>query len=173
MIVINLFGESNTGKSTHSAGIYSALKKQGIRVELAREYCKNFFYEDTRYKLDNQFLITGKQVEQIETFRYGKIDVVVTDSPILLGAIYKQVFNTSYSMSQAIREVHHSYDNYNILLECDVDFDSHGRGHSGVHRGEIRKLLLNEGLQFDRQYKTTELKSYTKIVSDIKRRLEC
>ncbi len=169
MVIVNLFGESNTGKSTHSAGIYSALKRAGIRTELVREYCKTFFYEDTRYKLDNQFLITGKQIEQIEMYLKGGCDVVVSDSPILLGALYAKVYKNNYTMSQAIREEHHRYNNYNILMEGDVPFDSHGRGNSGADRNQIREALLKEGLVFNRQYKTTELNNYNKIVKDIQR----
>lgn len=171
MLVINMFGQSCTGKSTHSAGLFSALKKAGVRVELAREYCKNWFYEGTQWKLNNQFAITGGMVEQLETFKQGDIDVVITDSPVLLGALYTQVYNIDLYLAQAIRNKFHSYDNYNILLKSDVEFDTHGRGSSGVTREKIVELLFQENLQYEKEFYTTKLTSYAKIVSDIKRRL--
>lgn len=171
LLIVNFFGNSCSGKSGHSAGLFSALKAKGINVELGREYCKNFFYEGTQYKLNNQMLITGKQIEQIETFIHGKCDVVVMDSPILLGALYSQVYNRDIDLSMSIRKKFHQYPNYNILLESDVDFVPHGRGNSGVGRDTISELLKSEGLHYDKTYKTTELNSYTKIVSDIIKRL--
>lgn len=172
MVVVNFWGHSCVGKSTHSAGLYSALKKAGVRVELAREHCKNWFYEGTQWKLNNQFSITGGMIEQIETFKFGGIDVVITDSPILLGALYSQVYNTDLYLAQAIRNKHNSYNNYNILLRPDIDFDPQGRGASGITRETIAELLSNENLNYDKEFYTTKLKSYAKIVSDIKRRID-
>lgn len=170
-IVVNFFGQSCAGKSSHSAGLYSALKAKGIKVELSREYCKNFFYEGTKYKLDNQMLITGKQIEQVETFIHGGCDVVIMDSPILLGALYSQVYNRDIDLTMSIRKKFHTYNNFNILLESDVEFNPHGRGQTGINRDTIYELLMSEGLHFENRYKTTELTSYTKLVSAIIKRL--
>ena len=166
-LIVNFFGNSCSGKSGHSAGLYSALKAKGINVELSREYCKNFFYEGTQYKLNNQMLISGKQIEQVETFRHGKCDVVIMDSPILLGALYSQVYNRDLDLSMSIRKKFHTYNNYNILMTSDVEFNPHGRGQTGVGRDTISELLVSEGLHYDKQYKTSELTSYTKLVSAI------
>lgn len=171
LLVVNLFGASCTGKSTHSAGLFSELKKAGINVELGREYCKDFFYEGTQYKLKNQMLITGKQIEQVDMFIHGGCDVVVMDSPILLGALYSQVYNRDLDLSHSIRKKFHHYNNYNILMQGDVEFVAHGRGQTGVGRDAISMLLESEGLHYEKKYKTSELRSYTKIVSDIIKRL--
>lgn len=173
MLVVNMFGNSCSGKSTHATGLFCALKKAGLKVELVREHCKNWFYEDLQYKLSNQMLITGKQIEQTEMFRKGGCEVIVTDSPILLGSLYSQVYNIDINLANAIRTAHHANNNYNILLESDIEFDSHGRGASGINRDVIFNLLMREGLIFDKDYKTTELDSYKLIVNDIKRRLKC
>lgn len=170
-IVVNFFGESCTGKSTHSAGLFAELKKAGVNVEISREYCKNFFYEGTKYKLNNQMLITGKQIEQVETFIHGGCDVVIMDSPILLGALYSQVYNRDIDLSHAIRKRFHQYNNFNILMQGDVEFVGHGRGQTGVDRSTIGILLQDEGLVYDKTYKTSELTSYTKLVTLIKKRL--
>ena len=170
-LVINFFGASCTGKSTHSAGLFAELKRAGVNVELGREYCKNFFYEGTQYKLGNQMLVTGKQIEQVETFSHGGCDVIIMDSPILLGALYSQVYNRDIDLCMSIRKKFHTYNNYNILMISDVDFVSHGRGKTGLSRDIISELLVSEGLHYDRTYKTTELKSYTKLVSAIIKKL--
>lgn len=170
-LIVNMFGASCTGKSTHSAGLFAELKKAGVNVELGREYCKNFFYEGTQYKLANQMLITGKQIEQVETFIHGGCDVIIMDSPILLGALYSQVYNRDIDLYMSIRKRFHNYNNYNILMLSDIDFIPHGRGKTGAGRDTISELLISEGLHYDKTYKTTELKSYTKLVSTIIKKL--
>lgn len=172
MLIVNMYGNSCSGKSGHSAGIFCALKKEGLNVEYVRESCKNWLYEDLHYKLGNQMLITGKMIEQIEMFRRGKCDVVVTDSPLLLGAVYSQVYNINISLAHAIREEHNSNNNYNILLKSDVEFNPHGRGGSGIGREVIFDTLMREGVTYDKEYKTSELDSYKLIVNEIKRRLK-
>lgn len=172
MIVVNFFGESNTGKSTHALALCSELKKHGIRAEIVRESCKDYFFEGTQYKLENQFKITGDIVDQIRMYEHGGIDVVVTDSPVLLGALYTQVYNVDINLSNAIRTQFHKDDNMNILLECDVPFDEVGRGSSGINRDTIRTLLLREALKYELECKTTELTTYKVLVNKIRRRID-
>lgn len=173
MLVVNFFGGSCTGKSTHSAGLFAELKKAGVNVEISREYCKNFFYEDTKYKLSNQFLITGKQIEQIETFKHGGCDVVIMDSPILLGAFYVERSQLDYALSQAITRQFNSYDNFNILLERDIEFKPIARASNSESSDEIQRHIIGsmDYNKWDKIYRTSELKSYAKLVSAIIKRI--
>jgi tRNA uridine 5-carbamoylmethylation protein Kti12 len=50
-IVINLISGPCAGKSTAAAGIFSALKKQGIECELALEYAKDCVWDESFYKM--------------------------------------------------------------------------------------------------------------------------
>lgn len=172
MLVVNFFGASCSGKSTHSAGLYAELKKAGVNVEIGREYCKNFFYESTQYKLDNQFLITGKQIEQVETFKHGGCDVVIMDSPILLGAVYAELYQKNYTLSKAISLKFSEYDNFNILLERDIEFQSIARSGKSDSSDKVYDFLVSHcSNDWDKTYKTSELTSYTKLVSAIIKRL--
>lgn len=173
MLVVNFFGGSCSGKSGHSAGLYSALKAKGINVELGREYCKNFFYEETEYKLANQMLITGKQIEQVETFKHGGCDVVIMDSPILLGAMYTELYENDYALSQAITRQFNKYDNFNILLKRDVEFQPIGRAGSSKSSDAIQHKIVSsmDYNKWDKIYLTSELTSYTKLVSAIIKRI--
>lgn len=164
MKVINFFGEGCVGKSTHASGLYAEMKKRGYNVELATEWVKKFFYVDKVEYVPNQFLITGQQIDQLKRLE-GHVDYVITDSPVYLGSIYCKLFNCNYALSDAIKQEFFKFNNYNILLERDFDFDTNGRG-SGNTAKVVRDILANE-LQYDKRYESSKLTSYTKLIKDI------
>jgi ATP:corrinoid adenosyltransferase len=90
--VINMFGGSGIGKSTTAAGLYHQMKLQGLNVELVREYVKGWAWAGTKVNTYDQVYIFGKQARS-EYMLYGKVDYIVTDSPILLSPIYDRYYN--------------------------------------------------------------------------------
>ena len=87
MLVVNLFGAPSAGKSTGAAYVFSQLKLRNINAELVTEYAKDKVWEESVEVFKNQAYIFGKQYFRISRVD-GKVDVVVTDSPILLSAYY-------------------------------------------------------------------------------------
>src|SRR4051812_46140966 len=90
--VINLFGGSGLGKSTTAAGLFYEMKLRGIHCELIREYVKQWAWDGTKIGPMDQVYIFGKQAEA-ESRIYGKVDIAVTDSPLLLSPIYEQFYS--------------------------------------------------------------------------------
>lgn len=84
---INLFGGPGIGKSTTAAGVFYKLKSLGYNVELVPEFAKDLVWESRLETLQNQFYVTARQFHMISKLA-DKADIVVTDSPILLGSIY-------------------------------------------------------------------------------------
>ncbi|ATW62830.1 hypothetical protein SCBWM1_gp146 [Synechococcus phage S-CBWM1] len=128
--VINLFGGPGAGKSTTAAGIFFELKNSGKNVELVREYVKGWAY-DGRFPtaMDAMYLL-GKQVSY-ETKLYGKVDYIVTDSPILLAGLYPYLkHNITYVREAAesfIRELPPNVNHLNFVLPRYKKYATSGR----------------------------------------------
>lgn len=86
-LVVNLFGGPGSGKSTTAAEVFVDLKKRGINAELASEYAKDLVWEKRWTAMDYQPYIFAKQAWRIERLMES-VDVIVTDSPVLLSIVY-------------------------------------------------------------------------------------
>jgi hypothetical protein len=86
-IVVNLFAGPGAGKSTTCAGVFSLLKLHGVECEMVTEYAKDMVWEDRKFIFKNQLYILGKQYNRFLRLK-DKVDIIVTDSPIFLSAIY-------------------------------------------------------------------------------------
>ncbi|MFY0656143.1 MAG: AAA family ATPase [Neptunomonas phycophila] len=123
--VINLFGGAGIGKSTIAARLFSELKMQGREVELVPEYAKEMVWENRQPILDEQLYVFAKQYRRISRL-IGKVEYVITDSPVILGIIYT---SDDYfkNLEPLILEAHDSFDNINIMLDRTAEYNPHGR----------------------------------------------
>lgn len=89
--VIDLFAGPGAGKSTLAAKTFAQMKEEGESVELVREYVKDWAWrgEPVR-RWDGPYLL-AKQLRR-ESALYDKVDVIITDSPMLMTAIYEERF---------------------------------------------------------------------------------
>lgn len=87
-LVVNLFAGPGSGKSTGAAFLFAYLKLMKVNVELVTEFAKELAWEgDKDFMANNQVYITGQQIRRMNRL-IGKVDVIITDSPIELGALY-------------------------------------------------------------------------------------
>lgn len=126
-IIVNLFGGPGCGKSTTAAWIFAQLKMNSIDCEYVTEFAKDKIWESNEEVFKCQFYITGKQIFKI-TRCIGKVDVIITDSPMAIGIQYT---DNEY-LKQAILHEFNKYNsqNFNILLKRNVKYDSNGRNQS-------------------------------------------
>lgn len=139
MRVINIFGSPGSGKSTTAAGLFYTMKIAGYKVELAWEAAKDLVYENRMQALQNQTYVFGDQVQRLERLR-GKVDWVVTDSPIILSSIYAP---TDYpeSFHALVWDLWRRYDNHCFLMERVNDYEEYGRYHDESQSQEIDRRI--------------------------------
>lgn len=86
-MVVNLYGGPGAGKTTAAWELAAELKKQGVVTEYVPEYAKELVWDDRLDLLDgsaeHQRAILREQKRRLERLR-GKVDIIVTDSPVLL-----------------------------------------------------------------------------------------
>lgn len=87
-LLVNLYGGPGSGKSTLAAGLFYYLKRLDYKVELVREAAKDLAYGDGLHGTLTQqkFLLSEQWARQAIYYRH--VDIIITDSPLLLGVMY-------------------------------------------------------------------------------------
>lgn len=159
-IVINAFAGPGAGKTTSCLEVAEKLKKQGFVTEYVQEYAKELVYDNNFIMLDghyeHQFAILNEQMKRINRL-YGKVDFIVTDSPILLNNTYlNEDKNTEvYSAySDSVNKLYGLYNNFNYFVERDTSvLEKEGRIHnleqSIAIDNELKNMLHNNQIDFD------------------------
>lgn len=126
-IIVNLFGGAGCGKTTGSARIFSDLKMAGVECELASEFVKSRVWSGDKQTFRNQVYILGNQSFKI-TRCLHQVDVIITDSPILLSMYYNtdEKLQTGY-FNSFIVDYFNQFKNMNYLLYRCKPYDPKGR----------------------------------------------
>lgn len=131
-LVVNLFGGPGTGKSTTAARLFGDLKTSKVNAELVREYVKDWAWGERRVTPLNQLHLLGEQSYR-ESLLYGKVDVIVTDSPLMLCAFYQKHYgDEDYLLRTTKAFIEHSSRcagtiHRNIFLSRTKPYDPRGR----------------------------------------------
>jgi hypothetical protein len=133
-VVINMLGGSGIGKSTIAAGLYYNMKLKHMNVELVREYVKILAWQSAHITQFDQINIFGEQCK-LEHTLYGKVNYIVTDSPIILAPIYEYFYNNDSFMEEAAlkfmaKAKERGVTHLNFLLERGKEYDAKGRYQS-------------------------------------------
>ena len=118
MKVINFYGGAGVGKSTQAAGLFYHMKSQGYNVELINEYAKQMVWEGHSEVMRDQFFLAANQHRQMIRLD-GKVDYCITDSPMLLNIVYRDMYGEPlYSdvLDKLVLECHNRYENINIFM---------------------------------------------------------
>ena len=139
-LVVNLLGGPGTGKSTTRAEIFAALKWKGVECEEAPEFAKEIVWGEITNKLKDQNYIFGKQAHRLFRLR-GQVNVVITDSPLLLSILYGQ--NMVPTFEPYVLDTIGTYNNLNIFLNRTKPFNPKGRLQSSDEAKGLDTSILD------------------------------
>lgn len=172
MIVVNLYGAPGAGKSTGAAYVFSMLKMSGINAELITEYAKDMAWENNTTAIDNQAYIFGQQYYKT-TRCEDKVDVIITDSPILLSALYNHSQVLGEEFNNTVARVAKSYKTLDYMILRDKPYNPVGRfqteEESDAMSKRIEELLDRYQIKYKKIRGTPN--EYTSVVIDVMREL--
>jgi len=132
-LVVNLLGGPGVGKSTLTAAIFAKLKDAGVDCEMASEFAKELVWEQRNETFKDELYIFAKQAHRL--FRLnGKVDVVITDRPLILTCFYAQ---NDKALSKFCLDRFEQYNNLNYLLVREKTYNPNGRNQT---EDEARKI---------------------------------
>jgi hypothetical protein len=137
-LVVNLYAGPGAGKTTCAWLVAGELKKLGVVTEYVPEYAKELVWDDRTDLLDgsykNQTAVLAEQNRRIERLR-GKVDVIVTDSPLLMSSMYAK--ENVEQFEQLDFSMYNRCDNFNLFIIRGNGFEQEGRIHSLQESKEI------------------------------------
>lgn len=143
-VVINLYGAPGVGKSTLAAELFAELKKRHISTEITLEFAKELVYNEDKRLLADQLIVLAEQYRRIFVLN-GKVDFIITDSPVLLSIFYNKK-NKSYPdkyFSQIAQNAHDKFENINIMIEREFFYNPQGRRESEEEAFQIQQEIKN------------------------------
>ena len=164
-LIINFYGGPGSGKSTTAARTFSELKDLGYNVELATEYAKDLTWQESFNVLKNQIYVFGKQHHRIWRLD-GKVQMILTDSPLLLSAVYA-ADETSDLFKSFVIEEYKKRPTINIFLNRIKPYNPAGRSQSEDAAIELDKKIREKVLEIDKFHLTVNgEKSSTQTITD-------
>src|SRR3989304_724393 len=133
-ICVNLFAGAGAGKSTCATGVFTLLKHHNVNAEYVSEYAKR------------QFRLNGK------------VDVMVTDSPILLSSVYQDPLD-ELSHAMVMREFK-KYNNLNFYIKRVKPYMKIGRQESfngaKLIDNKVQSFLKREQIKYEERLGNNE-----------------
>jgi nicotinamide riboside kinase len=171
-IVINICGGPSTGKSTLAAGIFSKMKKIGYNVEYVQEYAKDLCYEDNFSVVSDQIEVSSEQLRRMRRL-VNKVDIIITDSPLLLGIIYSKELNP-YLIPMLLWEYDNTFESITYFLERgDLVYQPHGRFQTEEQAKTVDQSILKLLTEYNISHKSILRKGAKKnILNDISKLLQ-
>ena len=151
-LVVNLYGAPGSGKSTGAAYVFSQLKLRNINCELITEYAKEKVWEGAEAVLQHQLYVFAKQQFRMARCK-DKVDVLVTDSPLLLSAYYDMCNSEPVTgeFRKLVLDINDTYNNLNCFVCRQKPYQPTGRLQTEEEAlsmvDDLRRFLLEVGVQ--------------------------
>lgn len=141
-LIVNFFSGPCAGKSTQSAGLFYKLKMDGVDCEIITEKAKDLTWEQNWTGLKCQPWVSATQLYRQERLE-GQVDVITTDSPILLGLFYYKDENPKidYHFRNFLIETFRSKRNFNVFVKRKKKYNPNGRNQTEEQAREIDESI--------------------------------
>ncbi len=139
--VINLLGAPGSGKTTTMNELFSLLKRDGHVVENAPEFAKELVWAHRLDELQNQLFVTGTQLNRLWILK-DKVDIVITDSPVILGIQYAPAWLDKESFKDILMNSTDQFDNKWFFINRVREYDPKGRTQTEEESNKIREDLI-------------------------------
>jgi TPP-dependent pyruvate/acetoin dehydrogenase alpha subunit len=156
MILFNIAGGPSVGKTVFATNLFAQLKIAGFQTELAREKARDFIYAGSAIILKtNQFLVTGVQYEEVLKVARCGFEVAVSESPLILGAVYGRMNGLDYAdeLESLVKRLEGHFETYNVLLRRCRPYMQEARVHTEAEALEadriIRDVIKDVWLEID------------------------
>lgn len=149
--IINIFGGPGVGKSTAAGLIFAHLRMKGISCEYVQEFAKELSRAGDMEAIDNQFYVSAVQYQRQHRL-IGKVDYIVTDSPVLTGLVYDMQKLDGFN--RVLADIHRKSNSINILIKRDNlrEYEDEGRHHNAteavIFDMKIEQLLIEHEVHY-------------------------
>ena len=171
LLVVNLYGVPSAGKSTGASFVFSMLKMCGVNAELVTEFAKDKVWENNEEVFRNQAYIFGKQLFKI-TRCEEKVEVIVTDSPIMLSAFYNKDMPKCFE--ETVKEIATRYNSVDFLLDRVKPYNPVGRHQTEEESDALLPRMIDMLDKFGVNVKVADgwVNGYDAIVEEVLTRLD-
>ena len=138
-LIVNILGGPGSGKSTTRAALFAKLKLLGYNCEEATEWCKAKVYEKNAYVFTDQLYIFSKQRKSLLQM-INDVDIIVTDSPIILSALYEEPYDSMHAELYAYE--FSRFNNLNIFLNRVKPYNHIGRHQTEIEAKKVDAILV-------------------------------
>lgn len=146
---IGFIGGPGCGKSTSAAWLMAQLKMAGVDVELVQEYVKNWAFEKRHPERFDQVFLIGQQMRQEDLMLRNGVEVIVTESPVLMSACYGKWFKAKSwkHLIPIALDFEKQYPSLNIFLTRGEEYNTKGRFQSKDDAVALDKFIRSIYLQ--------------------------
>ena len=142
-VIVNLFAGPGAGKTTCAWEIAAELKKVGLVVEYVAEVAKEYVWDERFDMLDgtveHQRQLFEEQNHRVQRL-LGKVDVIVTDCPVLLYIMYLK--QAAPELEKTILTTFKAQRNFNFFVRRGKGFEQNGRIHDLSQSIELDKKII-------------------------------
>ena len=137
-------------KAQWQQSYFSFFKHQEVVCELVTEFAKDLVWDQDTTSLNDSIYVFANQNKRLRRL-VGKVDLVITDSPIILSTLYGDMAGDS-AFNKLVQSTHKRYNNLNLLLERTKQYVKIGRTQTKEEAvamdGKIETTLIKNKITY-------------------------